>query len=69
MMSIASFLSQLLQHNHSFNAFLDRESEGVLCRGVQQTSQICCVLAIADQCLSLFLSTHNVAVSENGLGE
>jgi len=69
MMSFADFLSQILRLNNSFDALLHREPEGVVCRRDKQTSQFGCVLATADQCLSLFLRIQNVAYSENWLGD
>jgi hypothetical protein len=69
MTSVANFLSQILWLNNSFDAIFHREPEGDLYRRDQMTSQIYCVLAIADQCLSLFLRIQNVALSENGLGD
>jgi hypothetical protein len=69
MVSVANFLSQTLWLNNSFDALRHREPEGALCRRDHPTSQFCCVLAIADQCLSLFLRIQNVAISGNGLGD
>jgi len=69
MMSFADFLSQILRLNNSFDALLHREPEDAVWRRDQQTLQLGCVLAIADQCLSLFLRIQNVAHSENWLGD